>query len=918
MKKRGVRRSVSFNEAGPTIQRIDSVRCLLLLAADNDKSNNTDNEEEMEANFLNEIWYDKMEIASQKEENAELVLELDNKNNGDDDTNNNKEEPHDATLRGLERQTEEGSWQAFQNRNKALEAVLDTKPQNDEELASLSSQATQDAKRVAQQRALQDEKEAQEYLQDVRTSILNGSIHSMLSMGTAGGGGSAHSMPFLSMEDLHDNDDNDTDDDDDDATFASESDGEASLGFEDTAASDNKPTKKQGKTKVKKKVQRVKSLPTPNIPALGDAHHDDDDDEEDSILSPFASGAKKLRDARKRLSAETPNKKKKAMELGHKSDTALMDDDSSSSSNSDNTPPPTSFSSLKNKTTTMRRAKSLGTATSKKEDSLATTKKKKTATKKTKTTASKTITTTTNSAASPLTRLQRCKSAPMPKAPTPAEEIAALLSDVSNTSDEQGPMMDDDSSRTSIRIRVSKMNQNPTPPPFDFSKKKTTTRTKAQQSQRASLPATALYQWKDHFPKGSTTTNSSDSDDDDEDPKMSVSASAADYQWQEHSEEQRDDNTAKQVSSSSSAKSLQLLQQEQAKLNAKKAKMEAYAKKHHDDDDNNNNNNKEEEPPPKRVLPIDNFNIDPSMLPRRKNKKSPGLKRSNTLEGDKPKQQRAGTLDRPKAPRRTKSAASKKAMLGGEMPLRSKSQGKKGGLSGGLAKFVMKTQQIEQKREAAQVTKQPEDSSDDDDDDEENVPKNKRVTAKKDVALPKKLEKQQETEAKQPAVVDAGGGESDDDESDCDSPDEDAPTRRSTFTGSLACLVTGDYAVAENDKKEEEDTKPQQRASTGSIPKTKKAESTTEENTAPKSRAVPARSKSASKKAMLLPTNGSRTGGRKLPERSSSMGNPASAKRNKFPSNGKRASVQRIPRRKGAATGSEDSEPVSRANSSVN
>ncbi|CAB9498839.1 expressed unknown protein [Seminavis robusta] len=916
-KKRGVRRSVSFNEAGPTIQRIDSVRCLLLLAADNDNSN-TDNEEEMEANFLNEIWYDKMEIASQKEENAELVLELDNKNNGDDDTNNNKEEPHDATLRGLERQTEEGSWQAFQNRNKALEAVLDTKPQNDEELASLSSQATQDAKRVAQQRALQDEKEAQEYLQDVRTSILNGSIHSMLSMGTAEGGGSAHSMPLLSMEDLHDNDD--TDDDDDDATFASESDGEASLGFEDTAVADNKPTKKQGKTKVKKKVQRVKSLPSPNIPALGDAHHDDDD-EEDSILSPFASGAKKLRDARKRLSAETPNKKKKAMELGHKSDTALMDDDSSSS-NSDNTPQPTSFSSLKNKTTTMRRAKSLGTATSTKEkDCLATTKKKKTATKKTKTTASKTTTTTTtNSDASPLTRLQRCKSAPMPKAPTPAEEIAALLSDVSNTSEneQQGPMMDDDSSRTSIRIRVSKMNQNPTPPPFDFSKKKTTTRTKAQQSsQRASLPATALYQWKDHFPKGSTTTNSNSSDSDEEDPKMSVSASAADYQWQEHSEEQRDDNTAKQVSSSSSAKSLQLLQQEQAKLNAKKAKMEAYAKKHHDDDDNNNNNNnnKEEEPPPKRVLPMDNFNIDPSMLPRRKNKKSPGLKRSNTLEGDKPKQQRAGTLDRPKAPRRTKSAASKKAMLGGEMPLRSKSQGKKGGLSGGLAKFVMKTQQIEQKREATQVTKQPEDSSDDDDDEEENVPKNKLGTAKKDVALPKKLEKQQETEAKQPAVLDAGGGESDDDdESDCDSPDEDAPTRRSTFTGSLACIVTGDYAAAENDKKEE----PQQRASTGSIPKTKKAESTTEENTAPKSRAVPARSKSASKKAMLLPSNGSRTGGRKLPERSSSMGNPASAKRNKFPSNGKRASVQRIPRRKGAATGSEDSEPLSRASSSVN
>ena len=155
--KRSIRRGVSFR-AEHQLVRVVSVKSLL----GNDKK------------AASELWYDEIELETSKTESYALVEQ--------------SETPHapklceeTETLRGLESKTEEGSMTAFMNRVNAIGAVLDhqgsrnknalssdsslnSSVTDDEELASLASQATEDAKRLAHERALQDEREAWEYL----------------------------------------------------------------------------------------------------------------------------------------------------------------------------------------------------------------------------------------------------------------------------------------------------------------------------------------------------------------------------------------------------------------------------------------------------------------------------------------------------------------------------------------------------------------------------------------------------------------------------------------------------------------------------------------------------------------------------------------------------------------------------------
>lgn len=164
--KRIIQRAVSFNGGGPELHRVESVRSLL----------NFDDAE------CGQLWYDEQELATTKMENNALVEQVESKDK--------KAKPmctETETLRGLERSTEEGSMTAFMNRVNAIGAVMDHQEEaqkrqfnssrnsvcsdasslmtdDDEELATLASVATEDAKRLAIERALQDEKEAWEYL----------------------------------------------------------------------------------------------------------------------------------------------------------------------------------------------------------------------------------------------------------------------------------------------------------------------------------------------------------------------------------------------------------------------------------------------------------------------------------------------------------------------------------------------------------------------------------------------------------------------------------------------------------------------------------------------------------------------------------------------------------------------------------
>ena len=161
--KSKIRRGVSFNSGGPELHRVESVRSLL----------NFDDKE------VSQLWYDQVELETTKTESYALVEQAESKEKGAPPLCQETE-----TLRGLESKTEEGSMTSFMNRVNAIGAVLDHQEEaqkrqqmnggsecssassmaDDEELASLASLATEDAKKLAIERALQDEKEAWEYL----------------------------------------------------------------------------------------------------------------------------------------------------------------------------------------------------------------------------------------------------------------------------------------------------------------------------------------------------------------------------------------------------------------------------------------------------------------------------------------------------------------------------------------------------------------------------------------------------------------------------------------------------------------------------------------------------------------------------------------------------------------------------------
>ena len=170
--KRAIRRGVSFNETGPQLHRVESVKSLL----------------DFDDKEVSQLWYDEIELETSKTESYALVEQV--------------ETPHakplckeTETLRGLESKTEEGSMTSFMNRVNAIGAVLDHQEEaqqkskrssdcgsdaslvtDDEELASLASMATEDARKLAHDRALQDEKEAWEYLhgKDGEESVVSG------------------------------------------------------------------------------------------------------------------------------------------------------------------------------------------------------------------------------------------------------------------------------------------------------------------------------------------------------------------------------------------------------------------------------------------------------------------------------------------------------------------------------------------------------------------------------------------------------------------------------------------------------------------------------------------------------------------------------------------------------------------------
>ena len=138
-------RSVSFNDK-PNVRSIPSVPSLL----------------EFQPQALASIWYDKYEMETTKEEANQIVLEAEASKST---TSSNQEEETDS-LRGLERQTEQGSMESFHHRLEIYEAVLDYEATSDDgdSVASRASKATEKAKEIALKRAQQDALDAQKYL----------------------------------------------------------------------------------------------------------------------------------------------------------------------------------------------------------------------------------------------------------------------------------------------------------------------------------------------------------------------------------------------------------------------------------------------------------------------------------------------------------------------------------------------------------------------------------------------------------------------------------------------------------------------------------------------------------------------------------------------------------------------------------
>ena len=114
--KRKIRRGVSFNETGPELHRVESVKSLL----------------DFDDKEVSQLWYDEIELETSKSESYALVEQV--------ETPNAKPLCEETeTLRGLESKTEEGSMTAFMNRANAIGAVLDHQEEAQQRIQRLSA-----------------------------------------------------------------------------------------------------------------------------------------------------------------------------------------------------------------------------------------------------------------------------------------------------------------------------------------------------------------------------------------------------------------------------------------------------------------------------------------------------------------------------------------------------------------------------------------------------------------------------------------------------------------------------------------------------------------------------------------------------------------------------------------------------------
>ena len=169
------RRAVSFNSKGPELHSIVSVEELL------------DYQEEA----LQKIWYEEEELDAAQESDIRLVANSTSTSTSTstaDSVDPRGDDEEEETLRGLENKTPEGSMESFMNRANAWDAVLRASfSALDEDLAQLAEQATHRARTTAHQRALQDQKEARDYLQQEQSCVVSGgqTVHQDTAVGVS-------------------------------------------------------------------------------------------------------------------------------------------------------------------------------------------------------------------------------------------------------------------------------------------------------------------------------------------------------------------------------------------------------------------------------------------------------------------------------------------------------------------------------------------------------------------------------------------------------------------------------------------------------------------------------------------------------------------------------------------------------------